>query len=883
MSVGITEQRPTHDFSLSDGVVTLGLRLHPDFVRGIQQMDTPNTTMRISSGASGYADIEMPYNVHVQDDWSRGRGLRNAGDDAARYLDGFRADTSGRGIIPGPKETYTTGYFGYASTSETGTSTRLVAAGGAEILAASSYTVGGAAMALRKLRFWLKAATGAIYPIKARAHIYSDSTGPGTLLASSSYVTIPKLTSTYVPYDFPLVAALSASTKYWLVLELGAAQSANVALNASVSGNKVYEKSGVGAWTEKLNNQALRISLYTTASGKAHLREYKGAMYAFTSPDDQSTPKIYMNGYRGAATSNTADKSKTNTVLNLSGVDLAGKVIKIVAGKGSLEECPERVITSNTTTGTNDSITVNPKWNIVQDTTTEFVIQGCDTWQDVSAMTGGATYAALKYPVTDVLVLEDWLYIAQGYDQSDGYIVRMKQAISSGNMATTFAADGANKAKFLMLNVTTTGIKKVWRTSDINDVSSATVPSAFGTNLAFGTSVQCGSGAEPITGITEYGAPAIPYVQKEGSFGNINNGLYAQVPLGEIASIKNRLNGKTALRHDVYLYFSLLQGLERYVTLNNHLDDVGPNRDEGMPDDRKGYISAMVGYTGHIYAAIDAGDSGYSSILKYTPGTGGWHEIYRAPYGKRIRALFIQPIGFFEYQRLWFSEEEDLVWIPVAPNPGKCVGYQFTSTCTVTSARFEGSYKDLIKFWKAVKLTVENRDAGHQDVTFEYQTSEDDEDTWHAIGDVGDDAEHLLSADYDVSGKWFAYRLTLTTDNASEYARVCTVRIDENLRIIPKRTWTVNFIIDDTGVNMQGLTDVQSSAAAYSLNASQLLAQLRTWINSQSTPCPLLMRSNHAAFDDLRVFIDPKSLRMLEQDAEGHTLRGVYNLVLWEA
>jgi hypothetical protein len=97
-------------------------------------------------------------------------------------------------------------------------------------------------------------------------------------------------------------------------------------------------------------------------------------------------------------------------------------------------------------------------------------------------------------------------------------------------------------------------------------------------------------------------------------------------------------NGKARMVHNVYLYFNLGYGLERYY--NSSLDDVGPNRDEGLPDGRQGVVSCMVAYPGRFFAGIDA-DAGISSVLCHN-GT-GWHEVYRAPTaGQRITAMAFQ-------------------------------------------------------------------------------------------------------------------------------------------------------------------------------------------------------------------------------------------------
>ena len=55
-------------------------------------------------------------------------------------------------------------------------------------------------------------------------------------------------------------------------------------------------------------------------------------------------------------------------------------------------------------------------------------------------------------------------------------------------------------------------------------------------------------------------------------------------------SVKSIINGTAAMQFGVYLYFNLEGGMvERYY--DQRLDDVGPNRDEGLPADRQGEIN----------------------------------------------------------------------------------------------------------------------------------------------------------------------------------------------------------------------------------------------------------------------------------------------------
>lgn len=839
-----TETKPTHDITLSDGVTTLGLRLcdargNPD-PRGMVETALPRQALQIRQGQQGYDDQEYPYSPIVQSDWSGGRGQLDFERSTARYYDANRIDALGDGrLILGGLETYTTGYY-----SSTGTATRdsTRAAGSTTnlYLIASSVTP-SANISVRRLRFWLSDTASASATL--RAAIYSDSSGPNTQTVISDYVTVT-LTTTAKAVDFEIAeTALTASTKYWVVLEIAAGCTITVGRVGTASGNAIWVKDGADAWGSVASNTCIAFTLYTAASGFAHFFEYKGALYAVTKPDDFTTPKLFINGYRGAATSNSADKTKLNTSLNLSGVDLTGKIALIIGGPGSREEYPWRVITGNTSTGTNDSITVGKAWKITHTTSTLFVILGCDTWTEI-------TGHGLTKPVTDVCVSDNVVYFAQG---DEAYMRRMNYS-TSGSYA--YAADGTNYAQYLLFLVDEYGKKYVWRTrATTNDVSRC-LAKAWGTNLTFGTAISCGQENERITGIVGYGQPTIPYILKEGSFGSIYKNVYAEAPIGEMEGLRSLDNGKASCKFDTYLVFSLREGMEMYF--NGHLDDVGPNRDEGLPSDRRGVIRALVAYPGRLYAAVDAGDDqdAYSSVLCLTKN-GGWHEVYRAPGGKRIRNLYIQALPNTEYQRLWISEEEDLVWIPISLNPRKTTGYTYVSSGTLVTAWMYSSLYDNLKYYSGITLFTENCSA-NRTVLVEYQTDdEDDDDAWHTIGTVDSSPiEELAIGSYNVSGRRIRFRLTLTTASSSLTPIVKSFLVDTVIRLPVKNAWTVTAIVEDYGVDRVGEKETTT--------ASSIRTQMNTWANSDSTPCPLTLHSVFGLFDNKRVFVEPGTIQVVE-------------------
>lgn len=868
-NVSPTAVRPSHNVSLSDGVTTVGLILCDG--RGtptpqLQIMPLNKTALKIAQGGSRYDDMELPYSSTIQSSFEGGRGQKMFELDKSRFYDSNNLDTmSGKAFLSG-LATYTTGYYSSATTGSRNGDYALTGGSSAVKIVASSITP-GANIIVRRIRFYLKKATATAYPLTLTARIYSDSSGPNTLTASSDTKTFNVLTTSYVAYDFEFPATtLTASTKYWIGLEISAADTINVGKDTSETGNAIYGYTS--SWASEASNQAIVFTLYTVASGEAKFFHYKGALYAVTKPDDWTTPTVWMNGYRGVATSNSSDLTKLNTTLNLTGVDLAGKVVKITKGPGSTEEFPYRTIVSNTTTGTNDAITVDKVWKVAHTTATEYVVLGCDTWQQVLLTAGGAAIGITK-PITDVVVVDDLVWFAQG---SEAVMYRFNQYNNSGTWTTVAKAETSMYAEYLGFQCDQNGKRWLWRSKEgTNYVSRVAVPASYSADaLAFGTDIACGSNDERITGLEVYGEPPILYVFKEGSFGAVNEQKYAETPIYEMASVRDWVNGRAHIRQDVYLYFSLLEGLERFY--NNHLDDIGPNRDEGLPEGRQGIIRHMVVYPGRIYAALDAGDypDSYSSVLCYTP-SGGWHEVYRAPGGKRVRRLFIQPIPEL-VDRLWISEEEDLVWMPITLYPLKDEQYQFCSSGSVTTSWIYHDMLDVNKWFNKVTLfsenlystTTEGVTTYHQYVTLEYQTDDDqDEDDWTLVGtfDTSPVDTLELSATKNVSGRRIRFRFTLYTDDADLTPVMEAWRMDSIVRIQQGKGYKLNFLLEDYQHDLQGIrqnTDTVNS----------ILDQFEDWSNSDNHPCPLTLRSLYNTFDNKYVFIDQPVVTLIPNSTD---------------
>ena len=609
--------------------------------------------------------------------------------------------------------------------------------------------------------------------------------------------------------------------------------------------------------------------------GEKKFFQYKGAMYAITNPDDGSTPKLYLNGHRGVADSNSGalNKLKDATAsFPQFRFGLQQTVVLLTRGKGSEEPIPWRRITD--TSGT--ELTVSPDWNIVHDTTTEYVVLGWDGWQEI---TGHGITAA----VTDVLVSKDVIYFAQGDFLSTGSPVDVRRANfhnNGGTWTARYATDTGNKARWLAQTLHPDDGLQVWR--GLNDEGTGEVAvsradaKAWGTNLSFGSDLELGNDRDDlITGIENYGSPETLWILMTGGIQRIVNDIPERVPIRELASVRSFLNGKAHLVHGVYLYFSLLHSIERYFS--NNLDDIGPSRDAGLPAQRQGPVSALEGYPGQFFAAIDGGRDGKSSILLWNQL--GWHEVYRSSNtDQRIRNLKVQAVPGDAPDRLWFSEGVDInsVNLPsLTFDPSHDAQFKFTHEAHLITSWYYANLKDVLKLFKSLKIFAENLVPGEQFIDFDYQLDGDNLDSqWTTVSGTFDTVpleEIDLSATHNVTGRRIRFRLRLYTDDGRLTPKIKATLLEALTRISTKFSYTMTFKVVDNAKDMNG------SPENYSV-VETLISQLDTWANA---PTVLLMRSNYSPYDNKFVVIDPNSMQPLILIA-GDTEEQLANLVVVE-
>jgi hypothetical protein len=358
-----------------------------------------------------------------------------------------------------------------------------------------------------------------------------------------------------------------------------------------------------------------------------------------------------------------------------------------------------------------------------------------------------------------------------------------------------------------------------------------------------GSEVSLGATGMKVTGVNRYGDPEVPWVFSSQGAGSVEGGVYNPIPLRELSTAENTYNGAGNVVHNVYLYFSFMHGLERFY--RNNLDDVGPNRDEGIPSGRRGNITAMAGYIGRFFYNYDA-LSDKSAIFESTSGT-DHHEIYRCDTAaKRIRNLFIQVVPGTTADRLWFTEGNDVAWLPLPGNTLKentDTTWKNTHEGVLETGWITGNEPDAVKLFSSVKLFTENTTTNRK---IEWDYMKDTDTAWTPVS-TSFTTPPVQEVTLNISAKKLKLRFRLQSNTNSETPMIRAMVVEATTRPEIRYTYSMRTVLGDAPINLRGDSET-------TITASAILTQLDSWVANNTI---LTMNSNFTPYNGRSVFLEP--------------------------
>lgn len=862
------EVNPSHHFALKDRAGRMlgltacdsngeAMELHDKHL--YIEIPVETTAMKQTSGSSSYDIFDYPYSPIVQDDLSGGRASLDFERDSTKYYDSYRT-LSGRAnkAYAGPLESYASGLRD-GNQSMPGSLDFVQMTGENRILykrfqAGTGYTAAKVWAILRRRST----------PAALTVAIYSDNAGDVDSELTSISVAYTRMNDILSEWlNETISQALTNGVYYWLVITAatGDNDKKHWLIGVKESVGTTYTSTTFTA-TPTAATFDLYFRLTPAEENKTCIPfEYKEQQYFIVS-GTTGAPKVYMAGDRGTADANTGQLSKLiDATKSWTTNEHAGAVVLITDGTGKLEPQPWRTVASNDGT----SLTLDEDWTITHDTTTEYVILG-STLREI-------TGHGLTAPVTNVLVSPTGvIYCCMG----DSVTVRRLRAYTNAGAWEDFGhancqADetAGTKAVFMVYKPQAQKIVIANNSDASGNVSCSTssnltIPD-WGTALAWSAAVNVDSKYRRINGMIVHpdgsGNEAVWVFKTDVPFILPSTGNPYPVSIEEMKTVRSQYNGVNPMRNGVYLYFPMLQGLERYY--GGQFDDMGPNLGEGLPANRRGPIVAMQGYPGKFFIAVDAGSAGYSSILD----SGGWHERYRAPKGQRIRAMAFQVIPGTGLDRLWIYQGNDLIYLPFpseSTNELEDPNYPYTWEWAVELARMHAGMFDVQKIVKKLKLQTEQLETdttnGKKICWIEIDYKLNDDDDWTTIEDPFTESptqEVDFASIYGVAGKRLKFRLRGYTRDSSKTAVFLAIIISAVTRVDVKSMYgPFTFRLEDNAKAF-GLREENRE-----VSATEQLQLIKDWGDS-SNDSMLMLYSISSLLHEKMIFMNVGTRRQI--------------------
>lgn len=387
---------------------------------GFTRLTFPNQAVRFTTQGGSYADLQPPFQAFEQKTWEGGRGIKLFESDKTRFNDAGGAITySPNQITLGGLPRLSGGNF-YGDTplehlyimpgNFSGHSLRKVAMYSTDTYVGRRFSPTVTLVSNRVMVIIGQTGTA---PGNFRVDIYSDNAGVPDASVANGTLSVATFgtdeLAQMVTLDLNTNLTLTAGTSYWLIVSSVSAGSASnhwwVLTDDTAVGVSIRSANG-SSWGEVSPYSAPYMAAcdyYATATDKVIFKffEYKRQVYAVSIPENGAAPVLYMNGYRGAADSNSGSltKLKDSTQTGWATNAVTSGIVLIIGGPGADEVQPWRTITGSDT----GELTVSPAWVTEHTTATEYVVLGTDFWTDTGVSPSAGQRIKSLHVVGDVV------------------------------------------------------------------------------------------------------------------------------------------------------------------------------------------------------------------------------------------------------------------------------------------------------------------------------------------------------------------------------------------------------------------------------------------------------------------------------------------------
>lgn len=876
-----SNKNSTHHIVLTQNGSSVGLNFcdrQGNVVRdGYRKHLISGASLQIHEGEAGHSDLELPWKTIQQVDWSGGLGRKYFDDDstAYEYGDGFDTTKPGMLIAAGDMQ-FPTGHRAYYKNWPVGTYDRTAfPLNDTNKKLSISFTSTGTEKLDRLIVYLRKVGTptGAI-----TLALYSDngSGSPDAVLASKTYST-----GSLNRYFYPVVLlsynyTLTNATVYHVVIDYSSGTATDYidVLCASMPG---VGKKYITGWSNADAGMFFRFYGVWFPS-EYYPFIYKNSLYTIKAANNLSvSTKLYINGDCGAATSGSTttlvDTAKTGGTAWVTD-EWAGCVVVFNRGAGSNQDENFAIITSNT----GDTLTF-PAVQVAPAAQTEYSILGSNKFTEITG------HGLAQKFVTDILVANGAIYVCQG---GDANVRLMRFYVNTGTGAwTPEYADEGYKAQFLKpySNATAAYIAaalpgvpaQVKSAAPVDHSANASSTTALGITAA--TAETVGDLYEKITGLEVYQYGRLHALKEHSIHAKDENGDWYQIDIREMEETPDGRNGRAHLVNGLYLWFSWLNGVERYSFAGSVIDGMGHDKTElGLERYGGRRYKHLTQYPGKVIACVE---TSYWSRLMMHNLSGrdgvGWCNMHSSiswvsSYNERFNRSLVQSIPGVSVDRLWISKGGDIVWIPITNDAWGAtyavqtneVGYLYAPLAQLETATFTAKFHDVDKLWESITLEVDHALRGTASFGFEYMVEYDifDNNGWQLLGTkvTTTGATTLtLSTTHSVVSKKIKFRISLFNMDYNYSPIITAIRIKSLLRVPIKWVATAYVRIADSDTDLLGKKDPQDADAK--------LALLDTFM---STPEPIYMTSIWRRLNAKYWVLDPSEFVPVKNEPVGN-------------
>lgn len=440
-----------------------------------------------------------------------------------------------------------------------------------------------------------------------------------------------------------------------------------------------------------------------------------------------------------------------------------------------------------------------------------------ETNDDIDAVSPGGD--ALSSSVKNVEVSNNIAHCSRGTSGTPETIWTFDPATTAGQDDAT----AGNNADYVLAAVHKEDGPQIWRAENDNRYISRANTEAFNTDLTFGDDIKLPNDVDVLSMI-EYNGTIIVRTRTKVYY--IINDKVEPLPVG-LDSVIETNDFMPLLVKDLFLYVAWSHSLEKYLAGQQAvMDDIGPWKDEGLPEGRRGHISCLEAGIGGIFAGIDAGSSGTSSVLFHNGR--GWHEVWRAPRaGQRVYNVKWQAVSGAK-PRLFISAGADIYYLEFpqdAINPLQDSSVNYMHEAVLISPTIDMDAAAIPKAFRTITAWCENLVTGI-DVTCEYQVDRDVGTTdWLEAGTYYQAGEQEADVN-EGNRRRIRYRLRLRTNDSDVPPIVEAVVLEGFGRVPWKPQYSLQLKAGSYQVTWQGVPDHDPNDLLDFLTDASLNAEL---------------------------------------------------------